>query len=118
MLFVLCAFIALLLMNVGAVASTHVHTHASAYDVTPHALLADIPDTHAVSSDGTWHKVTDDLSGCGMVLVDDNDVDDEPVLLLPVRISLNYFLFAVPLSASIAPYSAPVAFLLRPPKLT
>jgi hypothetical protein len=57
------------------------------------------------------------MSGSLVALIDDNDTDDEPALPTPVRVSLNYFLSAAPLSASASPYPTPIAFVLRPPNL-
>jgi hypothetical protein len=116
LLFAFCAFIAFVLMNGGAVVSTHV-AGAMAQSAAKRSLLAAMPDAHAASGDSTWQKASDDASGSSIVLAGDNDVDDEPVLPSPVNVPLDYFLSAAPSSDGTASYSAPVAFLLRPPNL-
>ncbi|GGA14071.1 hypothetical protein GCM10011408_39620 [Dyella caseinilytica] len=99
-------------MNGGAVVSTHVRAGALLHGVAQRTLLA-----NAASSDSALQTVADDASGSRNVLADDNDADDEPALLLPLRVSLDYVLCAVPLSASAASYPAPITSLLRPPNL-
>ena len=104
-------------MNGVAVIGAHASTNASLQGSVQRSALSATPDAHADREQGARQSAFDDTSADTFTLVDDDDVDDEPILSVAVRAWLHYLPSAVPQSASFAACLAPAASLLRPPRL-
>jgi hypothetical protein len=107
--------IALLLMSGSAVFTAHASIHALSSVAMQQPAVSSTTATDSVYG---WQKIsTDESSNDGVVLVDDGDIDDEPVLPSSFRMRLGYSRPDAPLRANASLYPVAAALLLRPPRI-